>query len=72
MRKSIAYNLYGKRQRRVVDVAREDMDDAREVLDAELPAHVVDQVGQRRTSERAQSLMRRTERRGARAKQHLV
>ena len=39
--------LDGERERGVVDVAREDVDDARQVLDAQLPAHVVDEVRKR-------------------------
>ena len=39
-------------KRRVMDVAREDVDDAREVLDPELAAHVVHEVGERRARKR--------------------
>ena len=51
-------HLDRERQRRVVDVAREELDDARELREAQLGAHVVDEVGERRVRERPQRLVR--------------
>eukprot|EP00964_Phaeocystis_antarctica_P114368 scaffold78337_cov60-Phaeocystis_antarctica.AAC.1 len=51
-----------QRQRRVVDVAREDVDHLGEVRDAQLAAHVVHEVGEGRARERPQRLVRRAHR----------
>ena len=45
--------LYSEGEGGVVDVAREDVDDAREMLDAKLASDVMDEVGECRACQRA-------------------
>ena len=54
-----------------MNIAREDVDDARELRDAQLATHVVDEVGEGGASKRTQRLVRGARGSTAAANEHL-